>query len=477
MRRWLPLLLSYIAWGHAAAHLNSPHVFLEQRAGPYSIILVVHMPPAIPGEAEVQVRIQDRLPGEEIEIQVRAVPPQGEDRAPPWFPAQASDVDPDFYTTPLPLMLTGVWRAQVRITGARGEAIVEVPVPARVAAPRAIGPGLMWILVGLVALQFTTGWSIFGGLGRDAHRDEHRPATRAEARRGRIFAISSVTVLAGILLFIGYYWVLIHTRHRGISIPALAARVSAARPPMAPGRPPTFEMSVSRREGEPVDDVVADHGKMMHLVMVNLPDATHFVHSHPTMESGGIFRFGFAAVETGTYRLFGKLLLSSGEVTTVTTEVDVPGAGSVPDSGWSDDPDDSESSQPAFGDLPLDGTVYDVGDDLSIRWISPFQRTLRAGDFYRLSFQLTDGDGQPVGGLDPYAGEAGQLVLLRSDAKVFAHVYPMGTIGGRTTTPSNGDTSSVTFPYGFPEPGLYRLWVQIKHRGRVYTGVFDVPVT
>ena len=34
----------------------------------------------------------------------------------------------------------------------------------------------------------------------------------------------------------------------------------------------------------------------------------------------------------------------------------------------------------------------------------------------------------------------------------------------------------VTFPYGFPEAGDYRIFVQVKRAGRVITGVFDANV-
>ena len=35
---------------------------------------------------------------------------------------------------------------------------------------------------------------------------------------------------------------------------------------------------------------------------------------------------------------------------------------------------------------------------------------------------------------------------------------------------------SVEFPYELPRSGTYRLWVQVKSAGRVYTGVFDERV-
>jgi hypothetical protein len=34
----------------------------------------------------------------------------------------------------------------------------------------------------------------------------------------------------------------------------------------------------------------------------------------------------------------------------------------------------------------------------------------------------------------------------------------------------------VRFPYGFPQAGDYRIFVQIKRAGRVETGVFDAHV-
>jgi len=47
-----------------------------------------------------------------------------------------------------------------------------------------------------------------------------------------------------------------------------------------------------------------------------------------------------------------------------------------------------------------------------------------------------------------------------------------------STMPMPGDViqPTVTFPYGFPKPGRYRIFIQMKHASTVETGVFDAEV-
>jgi hypothetical protein len=108
-------------------------------------------------------------------------------------------------------------------------------------------------------------------------------------------------------------------------------------------------------------------------------------------------------------------------------------------------------------------------------------------------------------------GMSGHAAFVRSDCSVFAHIHPAGSVSmaalqmaeaslppaaSRVNEPqlanpqlaSQGDSPpamemsmnvsspEVSFPYGFPRAGLYRIFVQIKRSGHVQTGVFDAHV-
>jgi len=112
--------------------------------------------------------------------------------------------------------------------------------------------------------------------------------------------------------------------------------------------------------------------------------------------------------------------------------------------------------------------------------------------------------------MEPYMGMPAHAEFVRSDVSVFAHVHPAGSVSmaalelAQDGLPSVAGTAQmpkgmsapmnmpmsmpmpmdksgplppeVRFPYGFPQPGDYRVFVQIKRGGRVETGVFDAKV-
>jgi hypothetical protein len=126
-----------------------------------------------------------------------------------------------------------------------------------------------------------------------------------------------------------------------------------------------------------------------------------------------------------------------------------------------------------------------------------------AGRDLDLRFSVAAPDGRPAA-LEPYMGMASHAVIRGNDGAVFVHLHPAGTIamasqlvfalrepgdtvrgrlGSRITAAelqmtmgSDEPSAAVSIPYAFPQPGPYRLWVQVKRGGRILTGVFDTQV-
>ena len=130
-------------------------------------------------------------------------------------------------------------------------------------------------------------------------------------------------------------------------------------------------------------------------------------------------------------------------------------------------------------------------------WENP--QTLRQNQEVSLRFHLLTPNGKPAL-LQPYMGMLGHAVVRHNDGTVFAHIHPAGTfsmaaqeffLNGKAAAKTNalvlapeshqshtnGIAEAVSFPYAFPEAGLYRLWVQTKSEGKILTAVFDADIS
>jgi hypothetical protein len=208
---------------------------------------------------------------------------------------------------------------------------------------------------------------------------------------------------------------------------------------------------------------------------------------HPDQVGTDTFSERLPAVTAGSYALFADIVRESGFPDTMTTRVTLPDVHGGGPSG-----DDSEASVLDATGPEKSLTVVTVPDRSRCEWVLGGQ-TLHSQTPILLRFRIFDMDGKPVSDLEPYMGMAGHLVIIKRDLTVFAHVHPAGSVPmaalmlleKQSKTDSNAHPpkmheaemrSEVTFPYGFPQPGDYRLFVQIKRAGQVQTGVFDAHV-
>jgi hypothetical protein len=240
--------------------------------------------------------------------------------------------------------------------------------------------------------------------------------------------------------------------------------------------------------------VAPDHGKMMHLFLLSKSGMQTFAHLHPVQTDSLRFTTELPWLVAGNYLMFADIVLENGTTLTVANTIDIPPApGSVTPSDVDDSYDRTASLTPLFP-----GAVRAIGHGYSMAWTG--ETPIESGKPVDLRFVVHDSLGN-VASLNPYLGMAAHAVVIRQDASVFIHLHPMGTIAaasqqafalrdrgdttarGRlrldldsTAMPAMSMSGQLSFPYEFPKAGRYRIWVQVKPKDTVLTGMFDVDV-
>ncbi len=250
-----------------------------------------------------------------------------------------------------------------------------------------------------------------------------------------------------------------------------------------------------------LNDFVPDHGHLMHLFVVS-PAVDRLWHLHPDEITTGTFEQRLPDLPQGQYELFADLVHATGVSETVTGRLETAAIHGVAlqgdDSAWADaavrlKPDTTEAAVPppsvvsGFSQTsPVVSGFSRTDDGGRIVWVRD-DHPLTPKRLTMFMFRVEDADGHPAGDLELYMGMPGHAVFLRRDRRVFAHVHPSGSapmaamdIAMPSTRPhaqhGAGLPATVSFPYGFPGPGDYRIFVQVRRPGRVVTGVFDAHI-
>jgi hypothetical protein len=293
------------------------------------------------------------------------------------------------------------------------------------------------------------------------------------------------------------------------------------RPQDAPG-PRVLDLHLSDERFRRAARLAPDHGKLMHMFLVREPELDAFAHLHPVPEEEDRFAVTLPdGLPAGTYRVYADVTHEDGIAQTLTTTVQVE----PPDPGEAmenaplakhppQDPDDSFHVA-----APTADAEHAFPDGHRMVWQDAASPRVR--EETRLAFRLLEPSGSPAP-LDPYMGMLSHAAVRRHDGEVFIHLHPTGTVSMASRQLSelrdgerrgeipigykgpiehegmehegmehegmehegmdhgsmehDGGAVEVEMPYIFPRAGEYRIWVQVKRGGRVYTGVFDTEV-
>jgi hypothetical protein len=497
--RWSGTLVAAAVLFVASAHVGSPDTVFEGVAGPYRVRVIVRPPGIVPGQAEITVRL---LSGSGLQS-VLVLPLLGgrpTTQDPPPDSALRVPGSSDLYTAQLWLMDGGAYSIRIEVAGTAGAGTVLVPVNSIATRRLAFDTPLAIALLGLAAFLFVGAITIVGAAVRESVL---APGTEPDAgRRRRSWWIRMLVVpVLALALFAGKkWWDTDDAAHLASLYRPMQVRTTIT-PAAGPGRVLTIAITDSEWLGPRFVSLIPDHGKLMHLFLVR-DDLQGFAHLHPLMVDSTTFRTSVPPLPPGRYRLYADVVQETGFTQTLLDSVTLAGTGEA----WrAVDPDDSwwKRSEPSAVNYQPSAVLLADGSTMSWQRDS----ALVAGRDVELRFIVRGRDGQPVM-LERYMGMPSHAVITRADGAVFVHLHPAGTISTasqlafamrqpgdtvrgvlgnritaaeRATTPMasmvmEGDPGTVTLPYAFPRSGQYRIWVQVKVKGRVLTGVFDAQV-
>jgi len=489
MRR-IVLLAAF--WIVASAHVGSPNVVFDGNAGPYPVRVIVQPPNVVPGLAEIIVRVNA---SDVQRVMIRPVFWRtGVAGAPRADEAKPVAGETRLYSGQLWLMSRGAYSVYVSVDGARGAGTAIVPVTSLATARLGMSRPLAAILIALAVFLFAGLVTIVRAAAGEAVLPPGETVDASARRRANWFALIATPIFALILVGGAKWWNSVDANYRR----------TMYRPPAVDAEVRGHELLLRVHDTAPFRSIIApvipDHGKMMHLFLIEAGSHARLFHLHPVQTDSLRFAVSAAGLPKGMYRVFGDLALENGMSQTVTTTLNFPG-----DTAEAIHGGDFEKTDDSWWPLccnqvgTSDSRPVNIAHGYTMRWTGG-NTPIVAQQAVDLRFEVRD-DHNEIARLLPYLGMAAHAVVLSADESVFVHLHPMGTIStaaqqafvarDRGDSTSSGrlhvaaDTTPMTmqmdghldFPYEFPKAGRYRIWVQVRPPyAQVLTGAFDIDV-
>lgn len=212
------------------------------------------------------------------------------------------------------------------------------------------------------------------------------------------------------------------------------------------GKKSTLNMNVTNEDGKPIKEFELEHEKLMHLIVVS-KDLSFFDHIHPEYKGDGEFTVSPNFPKGGEYKLFADFVPKGASKTVKSNEVVVGG----------------QKDQPTK--LIVDKNLTKVIDGKEVTLTFDH---LMTNTELTMKFTIKDAKTKkPITDLQPYLGAIGHVVAISGDTETYLHVHPMD---------ENSTGPNAKFMTSFPKKGLYKIWGQFQHNGRVFIVPFTVNV-
>lgn len=233
-------------------------------------------------------------------------------------------------------------------------------------------------------------------------------------------------------------------------------------PPTPQASKPThLDLIVTEQKvGEPIKDFDVIHDKLMHLIIVNSEDLSHFAHIHPKLnKETGVFSIVHTFAKAGKYKMWIDAKPKGGIQILTAFPFNVEGQPVH-------SPTNITSDKTFVKEVMTDGQSYQVTLDFQ-------PEKLGVGMDTKMTFEIRDANGKPISNLEPLMAAGGHCVIIGADAREFLHIHPAEEVDDIVSWRGG---PSVSFLANFPKPGLYRAWGQFQHEGKLLTVDFTFEV-
>ncbi|WP_020527701.1 hypothetical protein [Flexithrix dorotheae] len=503
-----------------AAHIGSPNIVFEGSAGEYPVLVSILPPEVVPGTAQVSVRVMDK---EAREVFLQAVYYRyGDEKAPSADPTEKVPGDDELFTGQLWLMSHGSASVKIIVEGNKGTGSTVIPVPALASAQLEMESELEILLIILGAILFIGGATIVGASAGEGMLKPGEKLTSKKRVKSILIGCLAALLLGGTIYFGAGWWNSEENKYQRYMYQPVGINTEITA--IDHKNKLTIHLDDKGHWDRKAGDLVPDHGKLMHLFLINQDEGKSFAHLHPLKVDSVTYDVVLPDLPAGNYHAFADIVHLSGLSETLVSEFEIQGEpqnagiGLVTEMKENELPIDADDTWYEYSKPK--GQVQILDNGIKVKWENSIDKKFKVDQIESLKFSFERENGMPVV-LEPYLGMLGHSVVFKQDASVFIHLHPIGTISmaaqeaiagkvgdevslcltldstnydvrslglldqNQVTTMRDdilklmnekGLSNKVSFPYAFPKAGDYRIWVQVKIDGEILTAGFDVKV-